>query len=233
MSLDAIEITDALISQYSDLNPGPYLRISVQDTGAGIEPGIIEKIFDPFFTTKKDGKGTGLGLAVVHGIVKSYNGKTHVYSDEKGTVFNILLPRIIESSTSQEADTPEIPPTGNEHVLFVDDEDVLVDIGTKILTNLGYQVTKTTSSVEALRLFTDSPDDFDIVITDMTMPKMTGDQLAKKILAVRPEVPVILCSGFSESMTQERSHAMGIRTFLRKPVLMRELAVAIRDILDT
>lgn len=233
LGLDAIEITEDLVKQYPDLNSGPYIRLMVRDTGAGIEPEIIEKIFDPFFTTKKDGKGTGLGLAVVHGIVKSYGGKIYVNSDRNGTLFNILLPRVIDASVGEEKNVPATPPTGTEHILFVDDEDCLVDIGTKILTNLGYQVTTTTSSVEALKIFTDAPDDFDILITDMTMPKMTGDQLAKKILAIRPEIPIILCSGFSESMSPDRSLSMGIRTFLRKPVPMRELAATIRNVLDT
>jgi PAS domain S-box-containing protein len=217
------------------LEPGPYLRLRVSDTGQGIPPEILPRIFDPYFTTKEVGKGTGLGLAVVHGILKSYGGGISVSSEVgKGSSFDVYFPRIEAPGSTLEAVKVEPLPRGRkERVLFVDDEQAIVEIGQKFLEYLGYEVVVRTSSLEALELFRAKADQFDLVITDMTMPNLTGEGLARGILGIRPGMPIILCTGFSEHMSGEKAKALGIREFVLKPLVVMDLAKAIRRSLDS
>jgi PAS domain S-box-containing protein len=215
------------------LEPGRYVMLSVSDTGEGIAPDIIDKIFDPYFTTKKKDKGTGLGLSVVHGIINTYGGEIKVYSEVgQGTTFNIYLPlkeKRVEMPTGRKT---KINPTGNEHVLLVDDEDPIVQMVKTMLERLGYRVTSRTGSVEALELFKIKYDAFDLVITDMTMPNMTGDQLAKELLAVNPDIPIIILTGFSERINKHTIETIGIKGLLMKPVVTSDMALEIRRVLD-
>jgi nitrogen-specific signal transduction histidine kinase/CheY-like chemotaxis protein len=217
------------------VQPGPYLRLRVSDTGYGIPPETLKKIFDPYFTTKEVGKGTGLGLAVVHGIVKSYGGGIALSSEVgKGSTFDIYFPRIGGESTSSDTGEGEPIPRGkHERILLVDDEEMIVEIGRNFLEHLGYEVAARTGSVGALELFRVQSARFDLVITDMTMPNMPGDKLAQELLRIRPEIPIILCTGFSEHITEEKAKAMGIRGFVKKPLVMRELGKAVRSVLDS
>lgn len=215
-----------------DLDPGPYIRLNVSDAGHGMERKVIDRIFEPYFTTKEKGEGTGMGLAVVHGIVKSHGGAISVYSETgRGTTFHVYLPRI-EREVKAEPEEIMPLPTGKEQILFVDDEPAIVDIGKGILESLGYTVVTRTSPIEALEAFKAQPDKFDLVITDMTMPKMTGDKLAKELMAIRPDIPIILCTGFSELINEEKAKAMGIRRLVMKPIVQREMANAVRKVLD-
>jgi CheY-like chemotaxis protein len=193
---------------------------------------VMERIFDPFFTTKEQGEGTGMGLAVVHGIVKSYGGAISVSSElGKGTTFKVFLPRLEAAPEPKRKEYAPMP-RGQGRILFVDDEATQVDIGQKTLELLGYEVVTRISSLEALEAFRAQPDRFDIVITDQTMPNLTGEALTRELMRIRPDIPVILCTGFSEQISQEKAAAMGIREFLLKPIIRRELAEAVRRTLD-
>lgn len=215
---------------HPDLKPGPYTRVSVKDTGCGMDKATMAKIFDPYFTTKEKGVGTGLGLAVAHGIVQNHGGAITVESGPgKGSVFSLYFPAIQKEVAARKMIRGDIP-TGHEHILLVDDEQVLLDMGRQMLEHLGYSVVARTSSVDALALFTAHPDRFDLVITDMTMPDMTGDRLARELMRIRKDIPVVVCTGYSERILDEQ--AMGIRAIVMKPVLMAKLARAIRGVLD-
>jgi CheY-like chemotaxis protein/anti-sigma regulatory factor (Ser/Thr protein kinase) len=212
--------------------PGDFLRISVKDTGKGIEPGILERIFDPYFTTKGPGQGTGLGLAVVHGIVESCGGRIDVESEVgKGTVFHVLLP-VVDSDVSLNEDVGAEAVGGTERILLVDDEDALLKILRRMLERLGYRVTAANNGSEALNLFRLAPSSFDLVITDQTMPGLRGSDLAGEIIAVRNDIPVILCTGFSDQIDEASAFEMGIRAFVSKPVVMHEMATRIRESLE-
>jgi PAS domain S-box-containing protein len=232
-----IELSDgdldgSIIEQHPYLSAGTYIKLTVSDTGHGMEKKIIDRIFDPFFTTKERGEGTGMGLAVVLGIVKSHGGTITVESTVgRGSHFNVFLP-VIEREVDTEIRPKVAMPTGDEKILFIDDEKALVDLGYQILERLGYDVTTRTSSVEALELFIAQPEKFDLVITDMTMPNMTGDELAGKLMKIRADIPVILCTGYSERISQEKAHAIGIKEFVLKPIVMSALAVTVRTVLD-
>jgi PAS domain S-box-containing protein len=216
-----------------DIDPGPYLKMSVCDTGHGMTSEVLERIFDPYFTTKDKGKGTGLGLAVVHGIVMSHKGGIYAESEPgKGTCFHVYFPRIEQKKELTDTETVQTFPTGHERVLFVDDEQDLVQIAAQMLFHLGYEVTTRMSSNEALGLFRANPQRFDLVITDMTMPNMTGDTLAKALMKIRPDIPIILCTGFSERISEEKAKALGIKEFVMKPLAMNDLARRIRKVLD-
>ena len=229
--LDDVEIDQWHADMHPDLKPGSYLRLTVSDNGCGMTKGIMDRIFDPFFTTKEKGEGSGMGLSVVHGIVKSHGGSIHVYSEpRKGTTFNIFLP-VIDIISKQKKPEKKNIPEGSERVLLVDDEEVLVNLGRQSLENLGYHVTTQTSSLEALDIFRERPMDFDIIITDLTMPNLTGDKLAIKLLEIRKDIPIILCTGFSEKMNKEIARRIGIRAFLQKPFIRSEIAEAIRSAL--
>ncbi|OPY67580.1 MAG: Blue-light-activated protein [Syntrophorhabdaceae bacterium PtaU1.Bin034] len=214
------------------MNPGNYIKLSVADTGPGIPPDIMEKIFDPFFTTKNPGEGTGLGLSVVHGILESHGGVMIVSSEPgKETVFTAYLPKYVEQSRKNEA-AESVIPSGSERVLFVDDEETLAELGQELLTDLGYQVVCKTNGREALALFRIDPDRFDVIITDQTMPEMTGIELAKEIAASGFVTPVILCTGHSQMVDAEAARAAGIRSFVMKPLTKREIAKTVRQVLD-
>ncbi len=216
-----------------DLHPGPYLKLIVEDTGHGIAANIMEKIFDPYFTTKNVGDGTGMGLSVVHGIVMDHGGDIRVYSEPgKGTAFHIYLPLIETGSVEQEIISAGPVPTGTERILFVDDEEQIVQMVQQILESLGYHVTPHISSMEALEAFKANPDKFDLVITDMTMPNMTGAELAPRLLKIRSDIPIILCTGFSELMDENKANAIGIREYIVKPVIRDKIARIIRKVLD-
>ena len=215
-----------------DLAEGPYLALAVKDTGHGMSVTTKERIFDPYFTTKKKGEGTGLGLSVIHGIMKAHDGAVSVESEVgRGSVFTTFFP-IAEDKEDKDPQPAEPLPTGRERILFVDDEPVLIEIGGQMLQHLGYAVECVSDSTEALRIFQASPDDFDLVITDMTMPNMTGDILAREILKINPGLPIIMATGFSELMTEEKAKRAGITDFLMKPLVVRELARVIRRVLD-
>ena len=229
--LDA-ELDSDVISHHPDLKPGPYIKLTVTDTGLGISPDVMEKIFDPFFTTKEKGKGTGLGLSVVHGIVRSHGGGIYVYSEPgKGSIFEVCLP-VIESRFKPEEKADRPIPTGTERILFIDDEPVITNLGKQVLESLGYDVVARNSSIEALELFKEKRDRFDLVITDMTMPHMTGEKLAENLMQIRPDIPVILCTGFSFMIDEQKALNMGIRAFISKPMLKQEIAETIRQVLD-
>lgn len=215
-----------------NVNPGPYLKLSIADTGCGMDQAVMGRIFDPYFTTKEKGEGSGLGLAVVHGIVKSYGGAITVESEPgSGTVFDVFLPRIDrEMSIKIEENGPM--PHGDEKILVVDDEKAIVDAIQKILERLGYDVVARTSSREALEVFCSQPDMFDLVLTDQTMPNMTGVEFAGELMALRKDIPVILFTGFSETINEEKAKSIGIVEFIMKPLVMSEMAEKIRNILD-
>ncbi len=215
------------------LASGRYAVLSVSDTGTGIAPGIMDKIFDPYFTTKEKGRGTGLGLATVYGIVKAHGGDIRVYSDMgKGTTFHIFLP-LLEKAQNNASDhkTPPLP-TGTEHILLVDDEKPIVHLEKQMLERLGYHTTCFTSSRSALAAFKTDPTRFDLVITDMNMPHVTGMQLAKELIALRADICIIICTGFSERINKEKAAAIGIKGFLMKPVIRSKLAAMVRQVLD-
>ena len=216
-----------------EMAPGEYICLTVADTGMGMDQGVLDRIFDPYFTTKQEGKGTGLGLSVVHGIVKDHGGYVSVHSESGvGTEFKVYLPAIQTESCAKESEKSLLVPKGKERVLLVDDEQQIVAMLKQMLERLGYQVTCRTSSIEALEAFRQNPIVFDLVITDMTMPNMTGEQLSRQLMEIRRDVPVILCTGFSEKMSKERAGALGIKSFLMKPVVMSDLANTIRKILE-
>jgi len=198
-----------------------------------MEQSIIDRIFDPYFTTKEEGKGTGLGLAVVHGIVKSHGGQISVYSEPgKGTEFQVCLPVIKKKEETSKVETDAPIQKGDERILLVDDQDMIVQIEKQMLERLGYYVTARASSTDALETFQMQPDKFDLVITDLTMPNMTGDKLAQKLMAIRPDIPVIICTGFSEKMSKEKVKSLRIKGFLMKPVVLKDLSGMIRKVLD-
>ncbi len=213
--------------------PGKYVCLTVTDTGTGMDQSVIDRIFDPYFTTKEEGKGTGLGLAVAHGIVKSHGGHISVYSESgKGTEFQILLPVIKKQKETAKVETDTPIQKGDERILLVDDEDMITNMEKQMLERLGYHVTARTSSTDALEAFKANPDRFDLIITDMTMPNMTGEQLAAEIIKIRSDIPVILCTGFSEMMSEEKAKSLGIKGFLMKPAVMKDFSYMIRKVLD-
>ncbi len=228
-----ITLADAIIESDPELPPGPYLQLAVQDTGTGMDEVTMKRIFEPFFTTKELGRGTGMGLAVVYGIVKSFKGSITFESKAgEGTTFRVLFPKMAKDQASDAMHSTEVP-RGKEHVLFVDDEEILVELGESMLERLGYTVTAVTKSTEALKLFSEDPGRFDLVITDQTMSELTGMRLAEELLKVRPDIPIILSTGHSENVDQETVKAAGIREFLMKPLNKQELAKTVRKVLDT
>jgi PAS domain S-box-containing protein len=232
VSLEDIELDEDSVIHYHDLSSGKYARLTVSDTGNGIEPKILKRIFDPYFTTKKVGEGSGMGLSVVHGIVKNHGGNISVISEPgKGTIFHILFP-CIEDEPEPEVEIAFEIPRGNERILFVDDEKAMLNAIQPMIERLGYKVIARTSSIEALEAFRVNPDRFDLVITDFTMPNMTGIELAKEILKLRSDIPIILCTGYSEHINEDKSKASGVRAFLAKPVVLSEIANTIRKVLN-
>ena len=234
VSLSEVEVTGpGTIAACPQLETGVYLDLAVGDTGCGMDELTQSKIFDPFFTTKEIGKGTGLGLAVIHGIIKQHQGEISVESEPgQGTIFHIYLPIIDKEMVLADLTPDRQLLRGNERILIVDDEPEVVKMLQRMLDSLGYKITSFTSSVEALATYTETPDNFDLLITDMTMPDMTGTVLAKKLLTIRPEFPIILCTGFSETIDEEKALAMGIQGYILKPVLKNQLAAAVRKVFD-
>jgi CheY-like chemotaxis protein len=231
--LTSTEIETDLTGKYPDLKPGPYINLNVSDTGHGMTPEILNCIFDPFFTTKTRGESTGLGLSVVHGIVKNCGGAIYAYSiPGKGSIFKVFIPAIERRIYPEEREKKSLP-KGTERILFVDDEPVLGKMGKQLLESLGYKVEIRTNSIEALELFRKQPDRFDLVVTDMTMPDITGENLAVELMNIRPDIPVILCTGFSKNIDEKKAMALGIRAFISKPVLKHEIAETIRSVLNS
>jgi CheY-like chemotaxis protein len=214
-----------------DLKPGTYLRLTVKDTGHGIVPEVLNRIFDPFFTTKKMGEGAGLGLSVVHGIVKNIGGAINVKSEPGiGAAFDLLLPKV-EQEEEPAVESFSLPSGDARRILVVDDEEHLVNVVKNVLSDFGYQVVGKTNSVEAMQLFRQEPEQFDLVIADCTMPRMTGVELAGEMLSIRSDIPIILCTGFNESINREQAVAMGIRDLMMKPISASELTKMVDRIL--
>jgi CheY-like chemotaxis protein len=214
------------------LNPGPFLRLSVSDTGCGMDVATMYRIFEPYFTTKSSGKGTGLGLAVVHGIVKRHDGAVSVQSVlGKGSTFTIYLPRLQAAAENIDEPTHYIE-KGNEKILFVDDEQFMVETGTQILRLLGYQVTPVTDSMHALELFRADADRFDLIITDYTIPELSGTELAEEIHRIRPGIPIIMCTGLHENVPPDTAVEFGVEIIV-KPFVVKDLAKIVRKALDS
>ena len=233
VSLKEIDISYEQSVERVGMKVGKHIELIVKDSGHGMNLQVIERIFEPYYTTKEQGKGTGLGLSVIHGIVKNHGGDITVSSQPgKGSSFKVYLPIIDEVEEETQTDEPLIEINGKERILLIDDEQQIIDIERQILERLGYTVTAKTDSQEALEEFAAQPDHFDLVITDMTMPKMTGDQLAQQMMNINPQIPVILCTGFNEAISEEKALAMGIDKFVMKPVVKDELASTIRKVLD-
>jgi CheY-like chemotaxis protein len=214
------------------VNPGRYLELTVTDTGPGIQPEFRDRIFDPYFTTKAEGEGTGLGLAVARSIVQNHGGAIEVLDRPgQGASFRVLLPATtaVPECGHQEEDNW---PRGSESILFVDDEPAIAGWGQQILTHLGYNVIGFNRSDDALEAFRKEPHRFDLVVTDVVMPHMTGDLLASQILSMRPDMPIIMFTGYSEKTVRENGFHEGVKAFLSKPLAAAELARAIRQVLD-
>lgn len=217
------------------LSPGNYACLTVTDTGKGMDQKTLEKIFDPFFTTKRKGKGTGMGLSVVHSIVTAMNGAVQVHSQPGwGTEFRVYLPIMKTGSDNDPGTSRQSPLTGgNERILLVDDKEPVAAMETQILSRMGYKVTAFTDSTDALAAFKDDPDRFDLVITDVAMPNMSGDKLAEALKRVRPDIPILLCTGYCEWMTPETVRKLGVSGLLTKPMLTRDLDRTLRSILGS
>jgi PAS domain S-box-containing protein len=233
INLDEIYIDEKKRNVYPDLEQGVYLRLTVRDTGHGMNAARVERIFEPYFTTKAPGEGTGLGLAMVHGIIRKHGGTITVESTPgKGSTFHIMLPKLESEEKEKKTGRSAPLPKGNEHVLFVDDEEMVTEMMRQMLGKLGYKVTVRKNGKEALEIFRAKPDNFDIVVTDLTMPHMTGLELSKELLKIRPGIPIILCTGFSSTLTQESVREMGMRELVLKPIVLRKMAVSVRNALD-
>ncbi|MFH2100161.1 MAG: ATP-binding protein [Pseudomonadota bacterium] len=231
ITLDERDLGSVDVPPGTTLTAGRWVLLSVRDTGSGMDRRVLERIFEPYFTTKEVGEGTGMGLSVVHGIVTKYGGDLQVKSEPGwGTVFDVYFPAMKGGEALEEAAGEEIC-EGVGHLLLVDDEPLILDMMAEMLEAAGYRVSQETSGVRALETFRDHPGLFDAVITDMTMPHMTGDVLAKRIMEIRPDVPIILCTGFSEKINGEKARQMGIAAFLLKPVVMKKLGGILHELL--
>jgi CheY-like chemotaxis protein len=214
------------------LKPGEYVELTVSDNGEGISPDVIDKIFDPYFTTKEVGKGTGMGLAIIHGIVNEYGGTITVESElGKGTTFHVFFPVVQTNAESDKKEQDETP-VGTERILLVDDEKNLLKMGQRMLEGIGYHVTALNSSVEALATFEKTPMDFDLVISDQTMPDITGSELAGRMMQIRPDIPIILLTGYSNLIDEDSAKKLGIKGFALKPFSQSKIAKLIRKVLD-
>jgi CheY-like chemotaxis protein len=232
VALSNVTLDAAFSDLHPEIEPGPHLYLLVADTGRGMTVGTLDRIFDPYFTTKDKGKGTGLGLSVVHGIVMKIQGCILAESEpEKGSIFHVYFP--LAPPNTQSGQTPAAGvPRGNEHILIVDDEKALCEMMAEMLQKQGYRVQHRSDSREALALFRSVPGDFDIVITDMDMPNISGLRLRNEIAAIDPEVPVLVCTGYGDLLGEETAASFGFERLLRKPVPFRELALAVRETLD-
>ena len=225
-------LDERAVSRYEDLSTGNYVKLTVKDSGEGIEADVLEKVFEPYFTTKEFGAGSGMGLAVVYGIVKKCKGAIHIESKVgEGTTVEVLFPKIEGEEPAKEKTESEFS-TGNERILLVDDDPSIVNMTHLMLERMGYTVSSMTDSTTALERFKSAPDNFDLVITDMSMPKMSGDQLAAELIKVRKEIPILLCTGHSDAVDEKKAKVIGIKGFAMKPLDKGKLANAVRTILD-
>ncbi|SHO48636.1 ATP-binding protein [Desulfopila aestuarii] len=232
ISLHTKVLTPEELGDNPKIQPGNFMQLSVRDSGTGIPPEIRKRIFDPYFTSKEIGKGTGMGLAMVHGIVQSCGGFITFESQlGEGTVFHVFLP-LAETLASPEIEALENIPSGKEHILLIDDEDLLLEMGKTMLERLGYKVTIRTNGIAGLTTFQNQPDMYDLVITDQTMPGMTGIDMSRRMLQIRPDIPIVLCTGYSSVISEEKINAMGIKGFAMKPLAKRDIAVLIRKVLE-
>jgi CheY-like chemotaxis protein len=232
VGLDNLKLQQAQTVYGITTQPGNYVRLTIRDNGSGIAPEIMERIFEPYFTTKEVGHGTGLGLALVHGIVKNCGGGINVLSESGiGTTFQVLFPMVEAEEVEPETLVPM--PAGQERILLVDDEPDIVAAAKIILEQAGYQVESFTSSPEALEAFKANPKKFDLIITDLTMPQLTGLDLAKEIFHLRPGIPLILSTGYGESVIMEKARAMSIKQIIFKPLIPAQLIETIRQALET
>ncbi|MCK5403741.1 MAG: PAS domain S-box protein [Desulfobulbaceae bacterium] len=231
VGLSEVHLDSTSLEQHPDITPGTFLKISVSDTGHGMEKDIVERIFDPFFTTQDVSEKTGMGLAVAHGIIENLGGIITVQSEpEKGTLFNVYFPQI--ASAGKEEDVVTIPPSGNERILFIDDEKEKLSAGRRLLEFLGYEVTTADGGIDAMEIFQADPEKFDLVITDHNIPVMTGLAMTKKLFDKRPDLPVILCTEVTDNILEEEWKTAGIRKNIIKPLAVGELANTIREVLD-
>jgi len=232
VTLNEIDLDKEFVDLHPEIDIGTYLKLTISDNGTGIPAEIKSKIFDPFFTTQSKGEGTGLGLSVVHGIVQDCQGTINLTSQLGcGSTFDIYLP-VIDTEAETSVTEEEILTGGSERILFVDDEKPLTDLAENMLSNLGYKVVCYNNGNDAINAFSEAPDEFDLIITDMTMPKMNGNRLATKILNICPDKPIILCTGYSDQITEEDAIKLGIKSFVKKPVVMSKLAKIIRKVLE-
>ncbi len=233
VSLREIGVSPGETLAGQDFRPGKYLRLVVGDTGCGMDKATLERIFEPYFTTKEQGKGTGIGLALVHGIVKGHGGYLSVYSEPgQGTTFSLYFPVCCDLGGQSSKVMETTVPRGSERMLLVDDEENVLKILKEMSEHLGYQVTAVSDSTEAYALFRSRPDDFDLVVTDQTMPGLTGIALAQKIFTLKPRMPVIICTGFSEALTQGKARELGLAGYIMKPVVMDDFARVVRRALE-
>ena len=225
------EVSDPELLAQHNVKAGKFVKLLVRDTGCGIHPAILEKIFEPYFTTKEVGKGTGMGLAIIHGIVVGLGGFITCSSElGRGSAFTVYFPAVQKEESPQRV-SPETLPTGKGKILYIDDEEILVNLGQTMIERLGYEVTVRTSSIEALATFQNQPEAFDAVITDQTMPGMTGIDLAKRMLQIRPGLPIILCTGYSGNISEERVLAVGIQALIFKPMSKKDIALVLNRVL--
>ncbi len=227
-----ISLDGNAVSENKKINPGRYIMITVSDTGCGIDPDIIDSIFDPYFTTKGPEKGSGMGLSVVHGIAESLGGFVDVSSENrKGAVFTVYLP-VTGEGMDLPVEEAKVSPNGSERILFIDDELSITKIGEEVLRKLGYSVTARTSSVEALELFKVKYNEFDLIVTDLTMPNLSGDKLAIQMLRIRPDIPIIVCTGYSKKLSRDLIEDIGVKAIAYKPLERGDLARIIRKVLN-
>jgi len=233
ISLHEVKLDTEMLANEPGVKAGTFVLLAVHDSGAGIDPEIKDRIFDPYFTTKEVGKGTGMGLAIIHGIVKNYGGFISCASEPgKGTTFKVFLPVITQDMPDKEEILDGFP-AGHEQILFVDDEALIADIAKELLEKLGYAVTVRKNSLEALETFSNQPEKFDLVITDHTMPRMTGTELARRMLKIRPDLPIILCTGYSSTTSEAEARLVGIKEFAFKPISIQHMVRLIRKVLDS
>jgi PAS domain S-box-containing protein len=232
VGISEVTLDERTASRYEDLSPGDFIKLTVRDSGEGIEPDILGKVFEPYFTTKEFGAGSGMGLSVVYGIVKKYKGAINIESSlGEGTNVQVLFPKIEGEAPAKDKKEGELP-RGEERILLVDDDPSIVNMVRQMLERLGYRVTGVSDSVSALERFRSAPDDFDLVITDMSMPKMSGDQLAAELMKIRNDFPILLCTGHSDDVDEKKARQMGIKGFAMKPLDMGKLARAVRSALN-
>jgi CheY-like chemotaxis protein len=231
IKLEHLILDNERVASYQDLEPGGYFELTFSDTGVGIDKEIIKRIFDPYFTTKERGAGTGLGLAMVHGIVKNHRGVIYVESKVgAGSEFHVLLPSsgsYVDDEMSEKLNHPK----GNERILLVDDEQSVITFLKSLLERLGYEVQASSKAIEALEIFKNNSEDLDLIITDMTMPDLTGLDLAREVVKIRPDMPVIICTGYSDKINEKKAEEFGV-SLIMKPYVANEVAVKIRKVLD-